>query len=155
MTTVRDAHPDEARALSQLALRSKAHWGYDAAFLAACEPALTLTAEQIAGGDAVVRVAEDEQGTRLGLCSLLLTTDPVELDLLYVDPRAIGSGVGRALLDDALAQAAARGIVELRIEADPNAEPFYRSRGAVRIGERVSAATGRALPLLRIATRGR
>jgi hypothetical protein len=41
------------------------------------------------------------------------------------------------------------------IESDPFAEPFYMAAGAVRIGERRSAATGRALPLLRLATGGR
>ena len=33
---VRPARPDEAEALTALVLRSKAHWGYDEAFTAAC-----------------------------------------------------------------------------------------------------------------------
>ena len=149
-TAIRDAHPDEAAALSRLALRSKAHWGYDAVFLAACEEALTLTAEQIESDDLVVRVAEDAQGARLGMAAVGLAAK--ELDMLFVEPRAIGTGIGRELLRDALAQAAARGVEELTIEADPGAEPFYRAQGAERIGERVSTATGRSLPLLRIVT---
>ena len=40
--TVRAARPAEAEAISALALRSKAHWGYDPAFLEACREDLTI-----------------------------------------------------------------------------------------------------------------
>ena len=33
--TIRRARPDEADALTALATRAKAHWGYDAEFMAA------------------------------------------------------------------------------------------------------------------------
>ena len=45
---IRRARPEEAGVLSALALRSKAHWGYDADFLAACRDDLTLIPEEIA-----------------------------------------------------------------------------------------------------------
>jgi GNAT superfamily N-acetyltransferase len=72
--------------------------------------------------------------------------------MLFVDPAAIGTGAGRALLRDALARAAEAGLAELVIESDPDAEPFYRAQGAVPAGTRTSWSTGRELPLLRIAT---
>lgn len=72
------------------------------------------------------------------------------LELLFVDPPAIGSGVGAALLRDVLDRHPV-----LLIESDPDAEPFYLRFGAERIGTSVSSATGRALPLLRIAAPGR
>ena len=37
----------DAPALTLLALRSKAVWGYDAAFIAACRDELTLTADDL------------------------------------------------------------------------------------------------------------
>jgi hypothetical protein len=43
------------------------------------------------------------------------------------------------------------GFEALLIEADPQAESFYLRMGAVRIGDTVSSATGRTLPLLRAA----
>ena len=49
--TLRAARPEEAAAISALALRSKAHWGYDEAFLAACRAELTWTAAQCGSGD--------------------------------------------------------------------------------------------------------
>jgi hypothetical protein len=49
MTTprLRPGREEEARLLSELALRSKGHWGYDQAFLDACRAELTLTPEDV------------------------------------------------------------------------------------------------------------
>jgi hypothetical protein len=44
---LRPGHREEAGLLSDLALRSKGHWGYDQAFLDACRAELTLTPEDI------------------------------------------------------------------------------------------------------------
>ncbi|WP_245700178.1 hypothetical protein [Geodermatophilus siccatus] len=52
--TPRPAVPNEADALSRLALRSKGHWGYDEEFLAACRVELTLQPEQCDGVHTVV-----------------------------------------------------------------------------------------------------
>jgi GNAT superfamily N-acetyltransferase len=64
----------------------------------------------------------------------------------------MGRGVGRALLDAALALARTGGFRALGIHADPNAEAFYLRHGATRIGVVASGSIpGRALPLLRLA----
>lgn len=43
------------------------------------------------------------------------------------------------------------GFTRLTIDADPNAEPFYRAMGAVRIGAVPSGSVpGRELPLLEV-----
>jgi hypothetical protein len=39
-TIIRPAQADEVEALTALALRSKAHWGYDDAFMEACRAEL-------------------------------------------------------------------------------------------------------------------
>src|SRR5712671_816151 len=57
-----------------------------------------------------------------------------ELDNLWVLPRFIRLGVGRALLSHALQTAACGGAAEVTVDADPNAEPFYLECGAVRRG---------------------
>ena len=43
MLALRPARPEEAPALTELCLRSKAVWGYDAAFMQACRRELTMT----------------------------------------------------------------------------------------------------------------
>ena len=62
------------------------------------------------------------------------------MNKLFVEPRHIRGGVGRALLAHAVAEARQRGAERLTILADPNAVGFYERNGAVRIGE---AALGR------------
>ncbi|MGI5472915.1 hypothetical protein [Streptomyces sp. CA-132043] len=44
---IRPAFATEAETLSDLALRSKAHWGYDTAFLGACRDELTVGAHEM------------------------------------------------------------------------------------------------------------
>jgi GNAT superfamily N-acetyltransferase len=146
---LRRARPDEAGALTALVVRSKAFWGYDAAFMAAAAPELRVDPGHAAAG--WVTVAE-RGGVPVGVAVLRPDLDPPELEALFVDPAAIGTGAGRALLAAACAQAAAAGLPELVVESDPNAEPFYRAQGAVPAGERVSPSSGRALPLLRLRT---
>lgn len=147
--SVRPAAPHEAAGLTELIMRSKAYWGYDEAFMARCRPALTLhPPDVVPRRTAVAELA----GRVAGVVAITGTPPEGEIDLLFVDPWAIGSGVGRVLYDHALAVAAAEGFASLLIEADPQAEPFYLRMGAVRIGDTVSAATGRTLPLLRATT---
>jgi GNAT superfamily N-acetyltransferase len=146
---VRPARADEAPALSELALRSKGHWGYDAAFLAACRDELTLSAADLTPGRAWV--AEDASGRPLGF--VLVDGDPPRgrLDMLFVDPPAIGSGVGRLLFTEALATARRLGMHSLALDADPNAEPFDRAMGARVVGAVPSGSVpGRVLPLMEV-----
>ncbi|WP_245601760.1 GNAT family N-acetyltransferase [Hamadaea tsunoensis] len=143
--TLRAARSGEAAELTELVLRSKAHWGYDQAFLDRVRPELTVRPDQIAS-----TVVAERDGRPAGLVTLLGTPPEGHVDLLFVDPWAIGTGVGRRLFEDAAYRARAAGFVSLLIEADPQAEEFYLHLGAVRIGESISSSSGRSLPLLRL-----
>lgn len=148
---LRRAGPDEAIPLTELAFRSKAYWGYDREFMQACRATLTVTAELIARAD--VYVAEVE-GRVLGFYSLAPWHSDLELYHLFVDPPAMGNGVGRRLWDDAVRRASELGYARLLIQSDPYAEGFYLNLGAERIGEVPSGAVpGRSLPLLVFALR--
>ena len=73
------------------------------------------------------------------------------LNKLFIEPRHIRSGAGRALLAHAIAEARRRGAGRLTILADPSAAAFYERAGAVRIGEAPSdAVPGRLLPLYEV-----
>jgi GNAT superfamily N-acetyltransferase len=146
--TIRRARAEEAASLSALAMRAKAHWGYDPQFLASVRPLLTLSAHDIEAG--AVYVLEGA-GAPIGVYRVLVTPPRGTLEDLWLEPRVIGSGRGRRLFDHALGTAASLGCASLTIEADPHAEGFYLAMGAVRIGARASAS-GRSLPLLQIAT---
>ena len=110
----------------------------------ACREALTLTRRYIA--DAEVWVCE-EHGQPLGVAGFQATGEQVDLDLMFVDPAAIGAGVGRALFSRVIARARYRGARLLTIASDLEATGFYLSMGATRIGEvRSESITGRMLP---------
>lgn len=146
---IRAARADELEFLSSLALRSKAFWGYSESFIAACRDELTVSAEELPN----VFVLE-EDGLVVGFYSLLeLAAERGELSFLYVEPTAIKSGYGRALLEHAKRAAQQHGWRALEIQADPNAAAFYLALGARPIGERISGSIpGRMLPLLELST---
>ncbi|MDX2290823.1 MULTISPECIES: GNAT family N-acetyltransferase [Streptomyces] len=125
---VREGRADEAETLSALVLRSKASWGYDAAFLAACAPELRIRAEEVAVRRIVV--AQDARGGVLGVASLEGEPPTAALGLLFVEPAAIGRGVGRLLYREVVRRAAELGVGRLVIDADPHAAGFYRAMGA-------------------------
>lgn len=143
---IRLAHPDEAAVITDIAMRSKAHWGYDVAFMEACRPILTVHQSTILSGNAWVA----EQDQRLvGMYTLAPQANAIELDMLFVAPDVIGQGIGSALFKHAVTQARSRGARRLVTEADPNAEDFYRAVGMRKYGERESTVqAGRMLPLM-------
>ena len=92
-------------------------------------------------------------GQIAGVVALAPGDAPGALDLnkLFIEPRHIRSGVGRALLVPAIAEVRRRGAGRLTILADPNAAAFYEWNGAMRIGEAPSdAVPGRLLPLYEV-----
>jgi GNAT superfamily N-acetyltransferase len=144
---IRRARPSEADALSELAYRSKGYWGYDAAFMAAARADFTTSADEIA--TSLVYLCEGRDGLAGYYRLVVLDDGAAELDDLFVDPAAIGSGVGRALWLHAVAEATARGCSRLVFQSDPHAEEFYLTMGARRIGESPSTVIpGRSLPLM-------
>ncbi|MFD8707106.1 GNAT family N-acetyltransferase [Kitasatospora sp. NPDC059648] len=146
---IRPARPDEAGLLTGIALRAKAYWGYDEAFMAACREELTLDAAAVERASTVV--AEDG-GRVLGFAALTGAPPSGELDMLFVEPDRIGGGIGRALFEHVREQARAAGLRRFTIDSDPNAEPFYLAMGATRIGSTPSGSVpGRELPLLEVA----
>lgn len=133
--------------ISEIAFRSKAHWGYSAAFMEAVRDELTYS-PQVCGSGSVV-VAE-RAGRVLGFYRLIEDVPEARLESLFVDQAAIGTGAGRALLERALGAASAFGAERVMLEADPNAESFYAKFGAVRTGAVPSASIpGRVLPHMR------
>ena len=153
MTTpcrIRPAAPAEAAALSALCLRSKAAWGYDAAFLARARALLEVPPAMIIAGD--VWVAEEGGGVR-GVVALGpgAVQGERELALLFVAPERMRHGIGLALLRHAAAEAARRGATALTILSDPHAAGFYARAGATPAGEAPSdAIPGQMLPLYRL-----
>ena len=147
--TIRPARKREAPFLTELCIRSKAHWGYDAAFMAAAAPALRISESEIGSGAILVAIACGDT-LACGVVGLAPLPRPhwCEISHLFVAPERFGHGAGRALFDAAAALAAERGARYLSILADPNAVAFYEKLGARRCGEAPSdVIPNRMLPL--------
>ncbi|MFI8834944.1 GNAT family N-acetyltransferase [Streptomyces afghaniensis] len=141
---IRPARATEADVLTDLALRSKAHWGYDADFVEACRNELTVAAHEVARRRTTVA---DRDGHVLGFTTLEGEPPTGVLGMMFVEPQAIGQGIGRLLFEHTIAAGRDLGFSQLTIDADPNAEPFYRAMGAVRVGSVPSGSiAGRVLP---------
>lgn len=141
----RHARVDERRALEALQLRASLVWEEYRASLLAHPDAIELPDDQLRDGR--VRVAERD-GRVVGF-SVVLPTAPgiVELDGLFVEPDAMRGGVGRALVEDALAQLPDARVMQ--VVANPRAEEFYVRVGFTRIGE-APTRFGPALRMQRI-----
>jgi N-acetylglutamate synthase-like GNAT family acetyltransferase len=147
MAQIRRAQPSEAAQLSVLAMRSKALWGYDDAFMEACRAPLTVAPERIAKSPFYVL---DEGGTITGFCGLSGLPPRGEIEFLFIEPQSVRGGRGRQLVRHALKIARELGFEEIDVASDPSAEGFYAAMGGVRIGEVPSdAVPNRLLPLLR------
>jgi GNAT superfamily N-acetyltransferase len=147
---LRAARDDEAGELTALALRSKGHWGYDQEFLAACADELRMEPGTMASRRVTVAEAD---GAVLGFSTLEGEAPQGTLGMLFVEPAAIGRGLGRLLYRHVLDRARELGFERLTIDADPHAEPFYLAMGARRIGESPSGSIpGRVLPMLEART---
>ena len=145
MVMIRKAKSGEAPSLTALCMRSKAHWGYDVEFMRRCVPSLTVSEQSIAEGR--VLVATDEAGRPIGTASIMRDGADAELGLMFVDPVAIGGGIGRALFDEAVKLARRLGYRRMTILADVNAAPFYERMGARFLHDAPSdAIPGHTLP---------
>ena len=123
MWTLRPAVATDAPALSELAMDSKASWGYSADFMEACREELTITDRRI--DDEMMTVAESEDGVVVGFVSVTIDGASADLADLFVAPQAQSAGVGRALWESACRDAIDAGCRLMTVEADPNAVDWY------------------------------
>lgn len=145
---IRRARPDEAGALRDVAHRSKAHWPYDAEFLAKVRPLLRLEPADVERDEVWVL---EEAGAVSGWHRVTLHGVRAELEDLWLEPDRIRTGRGRVLFEHAAGVARRHGATSLTWDAEPYAEGFYRAMGGVEIGRTPSAAEeGRSLPRMRL-----
>jgi GNAT superfamily N-acetyltransferase len=141
---IRTPRADEAGELTELAMRAKASWGYDADFMQACRAELTVTPEKLSEHRFWVAEAD---GRLAGMIALSDADGHAEVEDFFVAPEAQGEGIGRALMDAFKDECRARGHARIEVDADPNAEAIYARLGFHKIGRsRSGSIPGRYLP---------
>lgn len=144
--TLRKASGDDADALTDLAHRAKAHWGYPASWMREWDAQLTILPGYIDMHD--VWVAECD-GTIVGMCALEDRGARWMLEHVWVEPGRHRRGIGRALVYRALQMAREHRAEFVELLADPYATGFYDRLGARRVGNArapMPGARDRTLP---------
>jgi len=95
--------------------------------------------EALDSGSVYFACARSDAGSVLGYVVAWFVADQGEIANIAVAPDQRGRGVGRALLDAALGEAAARGIAAVFLEvrdSNQRARELYASRGFEEVGRR-------------------
>ena len=142
---VRKARLAEAEELTRIAQAAKAHWGYSARLMRLWEGDLTVTPALLREHPTYCAV---DGGRIAGFYAVSGEHASRELEHMWVDPKRIGTGVGRLLFAHLVRHLRRHGVARLMIASDPHAEGFYRQLGARRIGTVAAKPAGRRLPRL-------
>ena len=145
---IRQVISNDAELLSQLAIKSKAYWGYSEDFMQQCTEELKVTKEKINSADFDYNIYESNDEL-VGFYAIeRLNETEAELEALFVSPEFIGKGIGKALIEHAITTAKKSGFKKLNVQGDPNAEKFYFATGAELVGQLESGSIKeRFLPL--------
>ena len=136
----------DAKILTEVALKSKAYWGYSSKLIEGWRADLTVTPETIETCNVYKLMVDD---VAVGFYVLNNPKeDLVKLEMLFVLPLFIGKGIGKKLLVHALKKAITANATTIELVADPNAIPFYKSQGFLEKGKIGSAVLGRFLSLM-------
>jgi N-acetylglutamate synthase-like GNAT family acetyltransferase len=139
--TLVSAEPSDLEKINSLMVASKAHWGYDEAFMKKFREQDAHDAESFAGS--ILRLAYC--GNELiGFFGFIGHENEIELDSFFIHPRYIGKGYGRKLWQHCLATMRELGYNSFFILTDPYATGFYSNMGCVEIAREPSTtAPGR------------
>lgn len=130
--------------LNRISIQSKKHWGYPDEWIENWTDDLLLKEEDL--GRQNTFILEADRGI-IGFCSVREEREFYEIYHLWILPEFIGKGFGKQLLNETLHEVV-RENKKIVVEADPNAEPFYRSQGFVTFDKVESYPKGRFLPVM-------
>ena len=132
VVTVRVARAADEERLRELTFESKAHWGYDRDLVRSWADGLSFP------GDCERWVAEAD-GELLAWAGLTPPADGIAvLDHLWVDPAAMGRGLGSRLFRLTADRARELGAERLEWSAEPNAVGFYEKLGGRKLRDHVT-----------------
>jgi N-acetylglutamate synthase-like GNAT family acetyltransferase len=142
------ADSNDADALTQIALKSKAFWGYSKEQLESWREDLTILPETFNDWSGFKYLYEDEIAGFYLLNRINSRT--CVLEFLFVLPKFMGKDMGRQLLEHALENCSTNSCEVLNVLSDPHAELFYSKYGFKTISIKESSVPGRFLPEMEI-----
>ena len=140
------ADVNDAIKLTEIALKSKAFWGYSKELIESWQNDLTVTSTMISECTVYKFLVDNAVA---GFYVLNPSKgNSIELEMLFVLPKFIGKGIGKQLLHHSFKEAIKLNTTSMTLLADPNAVPFYNSQGFYEIDKKESSIVGRFLPVL-------
>jgi len=134
--------------LTELTIRSKSHWNYSAEQIEEWRNDLTVSETYILEKE-VYKLTKNNH--IIGYYSFIKINDiDVKLENLFVDPKFIGCGFGKILMSDFLQRIKKTKIEKIILDADPNAEKFYKQIGFKTIGKLETSIKNRFLPIMEL-----
>jgi GNAT superfamily N-acetyltransferase len=138
------AIPSDAETLTQIALESKAYWGYSFEQLESWKSDLTILPE-IFNDWSGFKFKIDKEIIGFYLLNRIDSRTCV-LEFLFVTPTFIGKNIGRQLIEHAIKSCRTTSCEVLNVLSDPNAVAFYTKYGFKTISLKESSVPGRFLP---------
>src|SRR5262249_1721254 len=123
------ARGSDAADLTRISRAAKRYWGYPEKLIRLWQRDLTVTPGFIERHPVYRAV---HRGKAVGFYAVYGTGSARELEHMWVHPKYIGAGVGRALFGHLLRRLRTMEVMRLDVASDPNAEGFYRRMGTRR-----------------------
>jgi len=143
---IKKAHRTDANKITDLTIRSKDFWNYGAEQIAEWKDDLTVTSDYIDENQVFKLSVENEIIGFYAFNSQDKNT--VKLNFLFVEPKFIGKGYGKILLNDFLKRMEETDYDKITLDADPNVENFYTRAGFKVVGRLQSSIKNRYLPIM-------
>ena len=144
--TIRRAARDEQNLLRAIAIRSRAHWNYDAALFRAWADRLEFVSDEWLEFESYVA---EVGGQPVGWGALKQPVDGLcVLEELWIEPEWMGRGIGAQLFRFIAARARDLGGTTMEWASEPGAVGFYEKLGGRHIRDDVSRSFGHSLPVL-------
>ncbi|MEM8525729.1 MAG: GNAT family N-acetyltransferase [Bacteroidota bacterium] len=144
---IQKAQLNDANRLTDLCIRSKSFWGYSREQIEIWREELTITEAHIQNQEVYMLV----DGDLIGFYAFSkISAQKVKLNYLFMEPKYIGKGYGKQFLMNFIDRARNLNYETVTLDADPNAEYFYKKQGFQVVGQLASSIEGRFLPIMEL-----
>jgi len=143
---IEKAKNTDAHKLTELTIRSKSYWNYSKEQVKEWTPDLTITSEYIKQNQVYTLT---HNNTIIGFYAFSsINESKVKLNFLFIDPKDIGIGYGKILINDFLKRLENTLFRIITLDADPNVEAFYSKYGFHTTDYLKSSIKDRFLPIM-------
>ncbi|HRD68997.1 MAG TPA: GNAT family N-acetyltransferase [Legionella sp.] len=142
---------DDLDEINLLMHRSKAHWGYNEAFMNQFMQLFQIKADYLEKN--TVKLLGEFSGTQcnkmIGFYSFGLNAEGLhELDNFFIDPEYIGKGFGKKMWHRLIEDLQFCDVKKFTLWSDPGAESFYKKMGCIKIGVKKSPMMPNRYPVV-------